>query len=292
MEIFPECYLCLERLAELTVDLATSEAELRREALWAAREIMGRMFSPQAIPAVIATHYHRAIQEITGNPDPFASRKAAETAYLAAMYQRLAPAYGEDLGSLLQLAVRGNAVDVIREEDEVTRDLLSPVDFEVFDLSIFRRLLEGPRGLLLFLADNTGEQFFDLPLVTYLRGQEWRVLYVVKGGAVQNDITRADLYASGLGLALEPVVDTGACTVGLVLGETSPEFQRLYEEAQLILAKGMGHFETLSHLDDPRLFFLLEAKCGPVARALEVPRGSCVFTRAPLISIDMQPGEG
>jgi uncharacterized protein with ATP-grasp and redox domains len=41
----------------------------------------------------------------------------------------------------------------------------------------------------------------------------------------------------------------------------------------------MGHFETMSHLTDPRLFFLLQAKCSPVAQALGVPRGSFVLRR-------------
>jgi uncharacterized protein with ATP-grasp and redox domains len=65
-------------------------------------------------------------------------------------------------------------------------------------------------------------------------------------------------------------------TVGLLLEEVSPSFCRLLDRADLILAKGMGHFETLSHHKDSRIFFLLQAKCGPVAAALQVPVGSFV----------------
>ena len=43
----------------------------------------------------------------------------------------------------------------------------------------------------------------------------------------------------------------------------------------------MGHFETMSHLADPRLFFLLQAKCAPVAQALGVEQNTFVFTRSP-----------
>jgi len=286
MEICPECYLCLERLVRLTVELATPDPELRRQAQHMAREIIAREFLPQAIPAVIANHYHRAIQAMTGNADPFSPRKAGETEYLARMYQLTASAYGEDLESLLKLAVVGNAIDFFRGEAEVTQDLLSPVLFGVSYLPRFRARLEGPTGLLLYLADNAGEQFFDRPLVQHLRRGGWRVLYVVKAGPIQNDLTREDLYASGLGEALEPVADTGARTVGLVLNEASPRFRELYEAAQLILAKGMGHFETMSHLQDPRLFFLLQAKCTPVAQALNVARGAFVFRQALGNSLD------
>ena len=109
---------------------------------------------------------------------------------------------------------------------------------------------------------------------------------MVKPGPIQNDLTREDLEASGLGAALEPVIDSGARTVGLDLDRASPAFLKLLAAAQFILAKGMGHFETLSHLADPRLYFLLQAKCDPVARALGVARGSYVFCRTPAISLD------
>jgi hypothetical protein len=280
MAIQPECYDCLLRLVDLAVDLAAVAPDRQESARSAARDIIQREFRPGAVPAQIANFFHRAIQDLTGNPDPFSSRKAAETAYLARMYARIAPSYNEDLDSLLRLAVVGNAIDFFREEEEVTREILSRVSWTHSDLDPFRRQLEGPKGLLLYLADNAGEQFFDLPLVTHLRRLGWQALYVVKGGPIQNDLTREDLAASGLGAALEPVTDTGARTVGLVLPETSPAFQKLYGEAGIILAKGMGHFETMSHLQDPRLFFLLQAKCSPVAQALGVPRGSFVLRRA------------
>ncbi|MFH1596786.1 MAG: ARMT1-like domain-containing protein [Pseudomonadota bacterium] len=280
MEIRPQCRACLERLVHLTADLATTDATLKRQAAAAALEIVAQDFSQSgAIPALIASRFHRAIQEISGNRDPFAPRKALETAYLARMQRRLAPASGDDLVSALKLAALGNAVDFFRTEAEVTRELLNPVEFAVADLAELHLASQGAKGLLLYLADNAGEQFFDLPLVAHLRRQGWGVVYVVKGGPIQNDLTRGDLYGSGLGEALEPVTDTGARTVGLDLRDVSAGFRAHFEAAQIILAKGMGHFETMSHLGDPRVFYLLQAKCTAVARALEVDRGAFVFAR-------------
>lgn len=279
MEIYPECEACLRRLVELTVAQATPDPALQRQARRAALEIIVRDLNPAAIPASIATRFHHAIMAVTGNPDPFAARKAAETAYLSRRIRELAAAYGNDLESLLQLAAAGNAIDFFREEAEVMRELAGRVEFARSELNGFHRRLAGPPGLLLYLADNAGEQFFDYPLVAALRRGGWRVLYVVKAGPIQNDLTREDLYASGLGEALEPLADTGACTVGLALAAISPAFQKLYEEADIILAKGMGHFETLSHRPDPRLYFLLQAKCSPVADALGLPRGAFAFCR-------------
>jgi hypothetical protein len=286
MQIQPECRPCLERLVDLAVKLATTDPDRRGRARQAALEIIEREFSYQAIPARIANRYHLAIQEVTGNPDPFAARKALETAYLAGMYERLAPAYGRDLESLLKLAAAGNAVDYFRRQAEVAREMLARPELGASHLPDFQRALEAAPGLALYLADNAGEQFFDRPLVAHLRRRGWEVLYVVKAGPIQNDLTREDLYASGLGPALEPVTDTGARTVGLVLEEASPDFRELFHRAGLIIAKGMGHFETLSPRPDPRLYFLLQAKCVPVAQALGVPRRTFVLARAGAISLD------
>jgi hypothetical protein len=286
MEIRPECEACLKRLVELTVSQATSDPRLQERARGAALEIIARQFKPAAIPAGIANLFHLAIMDVTGNPDPFAARKAAETAYLGRLFRTLAAQYPDDLESLLKLAALGNAVDFFRDEAEVTRELTSGVELGLSELGRCRRQLLGPPGLLLYLADNAGEQFFDAPLVAHLRRLGWRVLYVVKPAPIQNDLTRKDLDASGLGAALEPIVDTGARTVGLELEKSSPAFQELYDKAQIILAKGMGHFETMSHLLDPRLYFLLQAKCAPVAGALGVAPGAFAFCRTPAISLD------
>lgn len=281
MQFRSECLPCLKRLVELTVSLATPEPELRRRAQTAAWAMVEAEAGPGAIPAVIANRFHRLIRELTGNPDPFLPRKQAETALLARLARQVVPEPPPaELGALLTLAALGNALDFFRPEAEVCREILQPPAFARWDLGPFVAALDGKPGLLLYLADNAGEQYFDLPLVQALRARGWEVIYVVKGGPVQNDLTREDLAASGLAAALAPMTDTGAQTVGLVLEECSPEFRELYARARLILAKGMGHFETMGHLDDPRLFFLLQAKCVPVAGALGVAPGSLVFLQA------------
>lgn len=284
MQIQEECRACLIRLVDLTVGLATPDVDLRQAARTAALGIIDQEFTPGAIPALIANRFHRAIQKIAGNPDPFRGRKEAETAFLESHFRAVEPRFADTLESLLKLAVLGNAVDFFRSEGEVAREFYQEMTFAVFHLKAFEDRLSAGSGLLLYLADNAGEQHFDLPLIRHLRGRGCQVFYVVKGGPIQNDLTRADLEASGLHLSLEPVLETGARTVGLVLAETSPAFQEAFRRARLIVAKGMGHFETLSQLPDPRLFFLLQAKCRPVAQTLGLPQGSFVFTQAEKIS--------
>jgi uncharacterized protein with ATP-grasp and redox domains len=289
MRIQEECRACLLRLVDLTVGLATQDADLRIAARTAALAIIDEDFAPGAIPALIANRFHLEVINITGNPDPFLPHKETETAFLDRHFQTVAPTFSENLESLLKLAVLGNAVDFFRDPAEVAREFSQDITFARSNLEFFQTRLQEDQGLLLYLADNAGEQHFDAPLVQHLRDRGWQVLYVVKGGPIQNDLTRADLVSSGLHLPLEPVLETGAQTVGLVLSETSPAFREAFARARLILAKGMGHFETLGHLADPRLFFLLQAKCRPVAQALGLSQGSFVFAHAGEISLDKQP---
>ena len=57
------------------------------------------------------------------------------------------------------------------------------------------------------------------------------------------------------------------------LHRVSEEFREVFEKADVIIAKGQGNFETLSEVKDDRVFYLLKAKCRPIARELNVPQG-------------------
>lgn len=279
-QIQPQCYACLTRLLDLTLTLATEDAARRAAVRRQTRAVLEAAFTPKAIPARLATTFHRQIMVATGNADPFLPKKQQETALakqVAAQLTGRQPRRPEDL---LALAAVGNALDFFSTAADLSPDMLRQVNFPAAARTAWENSLRRGPGLLLYLADNAGEQFFDLPLVQFLRSGGWQVYYVVKGGPIQNDLTGEDLAASGLAEALAPVLSTGAATVGLDLTCTSSHFKELFRAADLILAKGMGHFETLAHLDDPRLFFLLRAKCQPVAAALGVPRHSFVLRQA------------
>lgn len=279
MQIQAECRSCLERLIAQTVAAATADPARQEAARVAALEILAAEFKPEAIPALIATRFHRRIMALTGNPDPFRDLKQQATARARELSLNFPDLGKTSLADKLSLAAAGNALDFFRPLEESLRDMQAPVHFAVTDWPLWEARLRRP-GLLLYLADNAGEEFFDLPLLQALRHLGWRAVYVVKSGPIQNDLCRDDLEVSELRAALAPWTDTGAATVGLDLREITPNFQELFEAADLILAKGMGHFETLASREDQRLFFLLQAKCRPVATALGVNRGDFVFRAA------------
>jgi hypothetical protein len=170
--------------------------------------------------------------------------------------------------------VAGNALDFFREHEVVGRELSREVSLAVDDLEEAFGGLE-PGQSLVYLADNAGEQHFDAPLLAALVGVGLRVAYAVKERPVQNDLALADVDRGVLppGVAL---VSTGGAAVGIELASSSPAFRGLLEEASLVVAKGMGHYETIDELRGRRVLLLLKAKCRPVAAGLGVKKGSFV----------------
>lgn len=273
MKAASDCHHCLRRLVHQTAELATTDPELRAKAIDAGLRIVEENFSPQTIPLVIATEVYDALKEITQNPDPYRGMKDEEIKTSRRLLAGMSPAQGLD--GLLKLAVLGNTLDFFREPDTIDREMGREVRFAIDDGDRFEEKL-SLAAKVLYLADNAGEVLFDLPLIRWME-RLVRVIYVVKEGPAGDDLTLDDLERSGLGGELRAVMTTGTATPGVILSLASDEFLMEFDSADLILAKGMAYYEALSELPrDGRIFFLLRAKCQPVADSLRVPLNSYV----------------
>ena len=270
MGVAPECVDCLRRLIRKTVEAASDSPELRARAARKALETMERLRDRAPSPAYVANRFHPVIQEVCGNRDPFAASKVREMETARRLAVRYAPGPGFSLREGLLFSALGNALDFFRPAEEMEPWLENPPPLELDRTGLLEERLAGGKRRVVWLADNAGEVFFDRPAVEELARRGHRVAYAVKGGAVQNDLTLEDFERRGPKGFCCQVASTGAATVGLELDRASPAFRKLFRGADWIVAKGMGHFETLWWQRDPRVFLLLMAKCGPVARALGV----------------------
>jgi uncharacterized protein with ATP-grasp and redox domains len=127
---------------------------------------------------------------------------------------------------------------------------------------------------VLYLGDNAGETVFDRVLIEAL---DVPIVYAAKGGPVLNDATVEDALAAGLDRGAD-VVSTGSDAPGTIVERCAGDFQQLYREAEMVIAKGQANYETLSEAGT-RLFFLLQAKCPVIARDIGVPVGSIILKR-------------
>ncbi|THB64717.1 MAG: DUF89 family protein, partial [Spirochaetaceae bacterium] len=76
------------------------------------------------------------------------------------------------------------------------------------------------------------------------------------------------------------IISSGSVYPGTILEETTPDFQRLFQSADLIIAKGQGNYETLCEQMHPGLFFILRVKCQPVASSTGAQEGQILLLQA------------
>jgi len=281
MKLAPGCYECLRRLVHQAAELATDDVSLKQKVISGAMRILDDEFSYSQLSLGIAAKIHKIVREVTHNPDPYRAMKEREMTLARELYPEVSlrakrsNLYEDELRGCLQLAAAANALDFFKELGSIRDDIREPVSFVLDDSEQLEAKLKDASRVL-YLADNAGELYFDLPLVKWMK-RFAQVTYVVKPSPVQNDLTLEDVRKSGLKAEFGRVVSTGVASPGIVFSLASAQFKREFESADLVFAKGMGHYEALSELPpEGRFFYCLKAKCQPVADSLVVPINSYV----------------
>jgi uncharacterized protein with ATP-grasp and redox domains len=268
------CYECLQKLAKQAAELATNDERAKARALSESLEILRDDFSMDCVSIVVATKIHDAVKRVTGNSDPYREMKDKEIEVARRLSKQI-KVEDDYFTSCLKFAALGNTIDFFRPLDIIQQDMKEPVNFAIDDSEKFEAKLKHTKKVL-YLADNAGEVFFDLPLITWMR-KRTSVAYVVKSAPVQDDITVEDIRRTGLEAELGEILTTGTATPGVDFSQASAEFIHEFDSADVIFAKGMGYYESLSELPaEGKIFYCLRAKCQPVADSLKVPLNSFV----------------
>ena len=135
--------------------------------------------------------------------------------------------------------------------------------------------------ILFYLADNVGENIFDEVLISSLKEiyPQLQIYYALRGKPIINDLTLEDMrhpLAKGIGHYCT-LIDSGVQSPGFVYADACERAQKLYDEADVILSKGMGNFECLQSHKDERLFMLFKVKCDVVAAFCGVEKGTMML---------------
>ena len=117
-----------------------------------------------------------------------------------------------------------------------------------------------------------GEVVFDKLFLEHLPIE--KITYAVRGEAVLNDVLMEDAEYVGL-TELLPVISNGSALPGTVLKYCSEEFKEVFDNADLIISKGQGNYETMSGLDK-HIIFLLMIKCPVIGRDIGRETGSFI----------------
>jgi uncharacterized protein with ATP-grasp and redox domains len=269
MKARQDCYECLRRLVYQAAKLADNDEQIRERAIKEGLKTLEDHFSTNGVTIVVAAKIHEVIKEITGNSDPYRTMKDEEMRIARELYPRVSSQYEDDFRGCLSLAAAANAIDFFNGPSFIEENISKPLNFVIDDSEQFEAKLKDANKVL-YLADNAGEICFDLPLIKWMR-RFANVIYVVKSFPVQDDATLEDISKAGLESEFGAIM-TGTASPGIIFALASEEFKREFESADLILAKGMGNYESLSELPGQgKVLYCLMAKCNPVAYSLGVP---------------------
>ncbi len=277
-----DCIPCFFRQALDAIRLVTDDEVIHERVLREVLRAASEMDLRQSPPAM-GQRIHRLIRSLTGQSDPYREAKYRHNRLVLELYPKarvLVRSSASPLETALRLAIAGNVIDMgvnarldeARVSKVIEEALSTPLDG---DVRAFAEALLRARKIL-YLADNAGEIAFDRLLLEHMPVE--KVTVAVRGSPVINDATIADAQAAGLPGLVE-VIDNGSDAPGTILEDCSAECRRRFDEADLIIAKGQGNYETLNEVEKD-IFFVFKAKCPVIADAAGCRVGSPALRRS------------
>ena len=225
----------------------------------------------------IATEVHRASYDVLGR-DPYHDLKVRADE-IAGKFMNLAQRYVDDsedkLRACIMVAVIGNimdfgtpgAIDTPEQFESMFEDLLRQ-GLGRDDIDRIRETLDRP-GTIVYMFDNCGEAQLDKLLLRYLRSHGKRVVGMVRGEPILNDVTLEDAKRIGLDKEVDLMLTTGTFYVGVDWRKVPDDLMKEIEGCDMIIAKGMGNYESLSDEELPvPIAHVLRTKCVPVAQSM------------------------
>jgi uncharacterized protein with ATP-grasp and redox domains len=264
MKTNQDCLPCFFRQAKYASNLATSDKKLQTAIIDQVSNYLSGLDMEES-PPVNAIGLYKIISEISGNPDPFAALKQQSNNVALGLRPQIEALIhqGDDpLRTAILFAIAGNIIDYGSQQhfdlDKTLSQCLANQPL-IDDYAAFHHELSHAKTVL-YLADNCGEIVFDGLLIDQL---STTVTMAVKSGPIINDATMHDATHCGLGRRCR-IISNGTTCPGTPLGQCDQEFEELFKEADVVVSKGQGNFETLSEAKRP-IFHLLTVKCPVVA---------------------------
>lgn len=269
MKLSIECLPCLLNQAVRLSRVHIDNEEVQRCLL---QRIMGELanLEDDASAPYAAQKIQRLLKELLQNPDPYREEKCyynAEMLKLENDFQELINAAGDRLSMALKLAAAGNVIDFGPGYDLSRAKVLTVIretlekDFAPEAFEELKSRLQVSKSLL-YLGDNSGEIVLDKVFIRTIKEYhpQLEVRFATRGAPVLNDVTEEDAYLVGMQDYAE-IINNGTDIPGTVLAYCSPDFQSIFNDSDLLIAKGQGNFESLYGCGKENLYYIFLCKC-------------------------------
>ena len=275
MLLKPDCVSCIHKALLSVIRELTSEEDQVKGLLTELMQLPSLrgpawdMTSPQVIEVALAK-----ISQAFGTPDPFKAMKKRQNARATELYpwlKKLVEESEDRLYTATHLAIIGNTIDImwsggsVAVEPIIRQQLRNPIVSESFvDL---KRRLQSSR-VILILGDNCGEIVFDRLFVETVKSIfDLQVFFAVRSVPTLNDATAQEAAAVEMDQIAE-IIENGidGPLPGTVTARCSDQMKKITEDADLILSKGVGNFDSIeeeTHFHG-KILFMLMSKCVPI----------------------------
>ena len=285
MKITRECIPCFARQAFDAAAVAEL-TDAHREKL--VRRVLTYVASADwnCPSPILGREIQRLLKEESGLTDPYASQKQHQTRTALALLPRMNQMVADSATPFVEavrFSIAGNAIDLgsaghvnTDVSDSFASSISAPLPPETLAAA---RELEAEvhnADTVLFLTDNCGEVIFDRPLMNLI-GRK-KLVVGMRGLPTINDATIHDA-----GMCDFPddfrIISNGSDIPGTWLPECDEKFRDIFEESDVVIAKGQGNYETLSE-SNRSIYFLLLVKCPAIAKNTGCEPGTYFMKKA------------
>ncbi len=275
-----ECYFCHLRTIEKLIEKFKPDSTVSEAFVFALHKLIEanwKMANPE-----LAAEIHRMARSHLKTTDLYAEEKSSANEILLNKYSHWKDVVNRSsnpFSTAAKLAVIGNIIDY--GANSATGSIADQVE------SLYRKNLKIDMTAdlenqirnakhVLYLGDNCGEIIFDRLFIETMNHPN--LTYAVRGEPVINDVTLDDAEQAGMNNICR-VISNGSDAPSTILEFCSDEFTAEFYKADLIISKGQGNFEGLMDNTHPNIFFLLIAKCHPIAKLLGVSKNDMVVVQ-------------
>lgn len=184
----------------------------------------------------------------------------------------------------IQYGIVGNYIDfaVMEHVDEEQLEQLFVDAAEyVLDEAVYQALKQDVCNAknIVYLLDNCGEVVIDKLIIEEIQrlNPQVEITAIVRGEEAMNDATVEDAEQVGLN-ELVKVIGNGSDILGTCLKYISEEARTVIEEADVVLSKGQGNFETLLGYDK-NIYYIFLCKCEMIAEMFGVEKFSPMLVK-------------
>ena len=281
MNIDQTCVECIINQSVKVANAIDATDELSHE-LKSIVTDMSKEFSFQKSPPEIASGVYEEMAKIANKEDLYDEVKKTSTqkalSFVPVLKSKLL-ASKDKLLTATKIAIAGNVIDLAAEVEFDLAEEFEKIFHTNFALNDFEKLYDklSHAKKVVILGDNVGEHIFDYMFIEVLKElfPKIKYYYFVRGNPIINDVTMKEALECGFD-KLCNLIDSGVNTPGFVYERATIEAKKLFDEADVVISKGMGNYECLTPSHRKDIFFLLKVKCGVVANSLGTDIGDII----------------